>query len=100
MLRAGPVEPIVPKPAVVTTVLGALKLARLKALNMSAWNRRLNRSLIENCLRNEKSNVSRFGPWTIPAPLLPRRVGGAAAKAAGLIQPLGPLSASSTGPPI
>src|SRR4029450_6513969 len=99
MFRAGPVVPIVPKPAVVTTVAGPLKFARLKALNMSAWKRRLKRSLNLNCLRNEKSQVIRFGPVTLPAPLLPRRVGGAAAKAAGLIQPSGPGTERRTGPP-
>src|SRR6266852_9398330 len=59
MLRGGPVDPIVPKPKlegfrvtlpsgfVVKTKApkarsGALKFARLKALNMSAWKRSLN----------------------------------------------------------
>src|SRR5437763_4563275 len=99
MLRAGPVFEIVPKPLEVTTVAGALKFARLKALNISAWNRNLNLSVIENCLRIEKSQSCKLGPVTIPTPLFPRRVSGAAANAAGLIQPSGPGLQSSTAPP-
>src|SRR5438552_14421033 len=99
MLRAGPVFLIVPKPPVVTTVAGALKFARLKALNISAWNRNLTFSVIENCLRMEKSQSCKLGPVTIPTPLLPRLVSGAGANAAGLIQPLGPGLGNSTGPP-
>src|SRR5690242_2729772 len=99
MLRGGPAVVIVPKPAVVRTVLGPLKLARLKALNISAWNLILNLSEMANCLRSEKSQVCRFGPVTIPTPLLPLRVSGAAPKAAGFIQPFGLGSGRSTGPP-
>src|ERR671930_196134 len=74
MLRAGPVLEIVPKPPLVTTVDGALKFARLKALNISAWSRSLTFSVIENCLRMEKSQSCKFGPITFPTPLFPRRV--------------------------
>src|SRR5439155_14268278 len=99
MLRGGPVDPIVPNPPFVTTVLGDLKFARLKALNMSVWKRNLNRSLILNCLRREKSQVCRFGPFTLPTPEVPSRPSGAVANEAGLIQPSGPGLESSTGPP-
>src|SRR5215831_10405921 len=104
MLRAGPVCPILPNPAFGEARLpqprvGFLKLARLKALNMSAWNRNLNRSVSRNCLRIEKSQRYKLGPVTLPTPLLPRRPSGAAANAAGLIHPLGPGFASSTDPP-
>src|SRR5215510_16332459 len=99
MLRAGPVFEIVPKAEFDLLTCGFLKLARLKALNMSAWKRSLNRSVIRNCLRIEKSQSTKFGPRTFPTPLVPRRVSGADAKAAGLIQPLGPGFGNSTGPP-
>src|SRR6478672_10458124 len=112
MLRAGPVVEILPKApfegahavVAVTThepkaTSGLLKFARLKALNMSAWNRKLNRSVRRNCLRIEKSQVCRFGPVTIPTGALPRRPKGAGAKTAGLIQPSGPGLDRSTGPP-
>src|SRR5690242_5146235 len=108
MLRPGPAVEILPKaafegpPAVVSVpklTSGDLKFARLKALNMSAWNRNLNRSVIESCLRMEKSQVFRLGPWTIPTPALPRRPMGGGANAAGLIQPSGPGFGRSTGPP-
>src|SRR6266576_6444265 len=107
MLRPGPAVEILPKapfegpPAVVRVpkaTSGDLKLARLKALNMSAWNRNLNFSDRLNCLRIEKSQVCKLGPWTIPTGALPRRPNGAGAKAAGLIQPSGPGFGSSTGP--
>src|SRR6266542_7067751 len=99
MFRAGPVFVIVPNPLVVTTVAGALKFARLKALNISAWRRDLTFAVRENCFRMEKSQSCKLGPGTIPAPLFPRLVSGAAEKAAGLIQPSGPGLGSSTGPP-
>src|SRR5438132_10365070 len=116
MLRAGPVLPIVPKPVFEggppgmhkplvsfehepQLTSGFLKFARLKALNISAWNRNLTFSVIENCLRMEKSQSCKLGPVTIPTPLVPRRVSGAVANAAGLIQPSGPGLANSTGPP-
>src|SRR5262252_4893160 len=104
MLSAGPVFPIVPKPEFGAVRLpqataGFLKLARLKALNMSAWNRNLNRSVRWNCLRIEKSQRYKLGPSTLPTALVPRRPSGAAANAAGLIHPLGLGFASSTGPP-
>src|SRR5437868_52874 len=112
MLRAGPAVPILPKAPfdgahwlVAVTVQvpnptsGALKFARLKALNMSAWNRKLNRSVRRNCLRIEKSQVCRLGPVTIPTGALPRRPRGAGAKTAGLTQPLGPGLDNSTEPP-
>ena len=56
----------------------------------------LNLSVTWNCFRMEKSHVWRFGPVTIPAPLLPLRVSGAGPKAAGLIQPFGPGSERRT----
>src|ERR1043166_6260004 len=112
MFRAGPAVEILPKApfdgahavVAVTThdpklTSGLLKFDRLKALNMSAWNRKLNRSVSRNCLRIEKSQVCRFGPVRIPTGAFPRRARGAGAKAAGLIQPSGPGLAKSTGPP-
>src|SRR6516165_4002931 len=100
MFRAGPVFEILPKVVVfVTVVSGGLKLARLKALNISAWKRKRNRSVSRNCLRIEKSHRIKFGPTTFPTPLVPRRVSGAVANAAGLIQPSGPGFDNSIGPP-
>src|SRR6266550_4094172 len=108
MLRAGPAVVIAPKPPPVTTTAGDLKLARLKRLKKSAWNRRLNRSVSENCLRIERSQVFRAGPCMIPTPALPRRVGGAAANAVVLTQGIqipvqvsagAPESDTKTGPP-
>src|SRR5467141_611175 len=108
MLRAGPAEVTAPKPPLVTTTAGDLKLARLKTLKKSAWKRNLNRSLIANCLRAEMSQVFKGGPCMIPTPALPRRVGGAAANAVVLTQGIqipvqvsagAPESDTKTGPP-
>jgi hypothetical protein len=86
MLRAGPAAVRVPKDVFAKLTSISRKFVRLKALKMSAWNCNLNRSVIVNRRRSEKSQTCEPGPSIMPTPAVPRRVSAADANAALLTQ--------------
>src|ERR1044072_449262 len=95
MFRGGPDVEIVPNAALLRLLSRSRKLARLKALKISAWNRRLNLSVKPKLRRSEKSHVCAPGPSIVPTPHVPLRLSGATAKASRLAQLFGPRSPSA-----
>src|SRR5882672_3895913 len=90
---APPTAPKLPEPAVRLALPRPpnTKFARLKMLNMSAWNIRFMPSLGNlKTLRSERSVAKKPGPRTLPTPLVPGLVGDGLAKAAGLNHLEGP----------
>src|SRR4026207_832537 len=95
MFLGGPEVEIVPNAPLLRLTSRSRKLARLKALKISAWNRSLNLSVNPKLRRNEKSHVCEPGPSIVPTPHVPLRVSGAMANASRLTQLFGPRSPSA-----